>query len=98
MKKYDDAVSDTTTFSASQLQLVTAAEVGKIMGVSYKTILSWAELNKVPCYKFGKGRKAPVRFSLDEIQLWMELWKKGPETGYHRTAETVASEPRKGGK
>ncbi len=78
-------------------QLLTAAEIAAMLGVAVKTVLSWAELGKIPHYKFGGGRKAPVRFSLPEISAWMQTWKKGPESGYHTTAETVAG-ARKGGK
>lgn len=72
-------------------ELVSAKVVGRYLGLATKTILSWAELNKIPHYKFGTGKKAPVRFNLDEILSWMQGWKKGPESGYHTLAESVAS-------
>lgn len=70
-------------------QLMTAGQVAEMLAVSHKTVLSWSELGKIPSFKLGPGKKAPVRFDLNRILAWMQTWQKGPETGYHTSAETV---------
>jgi excisionase family DNA binding protein len=53
--------------------LLTAAEVGELLGFSAGTVVDWAENDKIPCFKLG-GR---LRFRESEVLAWLEQQRKG---------------------
>ena len=54
-------------------RLLTARDVGHLLGFSPSTIVDWAEAGKVPCFKVG-GR---LRFRKSEVQAWLETKRAG---------------------
>jgi excisionase family DNA binding protein len=48
--------------------LLTAGEVGQLLGFSAATIVDWAEAGKLPAFKIG-GR---LRFRESEVEAWLE--------------------------
>jgi len=86
-------------------KLLTAKQVGELIGCSEKTIYGWAVTGHlgIPAIKFGTGQKSPVRFDPVEIDKWIkDLAEKSQRTAasnawYNEGAETVAR-PRKGEK
>jgi excisionase family DNA binding protein len=53
--------------------LLTARQLGHLLGFSAGTIVDWAEAGKVPCFKLG-GR---LRFRPDEVDTWLEAKRAG---------------------
>lgn len=49
-------------------RLLTARELGELLGFAAGTIVDWAEAGKVPAFKVG-GR---LRFRLSEVEAWLE--------------------------
>jgi excisionase family DNA binding protein len=74
-------------------RLLTAREVGELLGFSSSTVVDWAEAGKVPCFKIG-GR---LRFRESEVLEWLEGQRAGrPEeklstTPHGRPARGVVS-------
>jgi excisionase family DNA binding protein len=62
-------------------RLLTARELGDLLGFSADTIVDWAEAGKVPAFKIG-GR---LRFRLSEAEAWIEMKRVGAG-GEARTA------------
>jgi excisionase family DNA binding protein len=60
-------------------RLLTAGELGELLGFSAGTIVDWAEAGSVPAFKLG-GR---LRFRLSEVEVWLEdrRLKDGPGSG-----------------
>lgn len=54
-------------------RLLTARELGELLGFSAGTIVDWAEAGKVPAFKVG-GR---LRFRESEVALWLEQQRLG---------------------
>jgi excisionase family DNA binding protein len=48
--------------------LLTARELGELLGFSAGTIVDWSEAGKLPAFKIG-GR---LRFRLSEVEAWLE--------------------------
>jgi excisionase family DNA binding protein len=67
-------------------KLLTVDELAPSLNVCPKTLYSWAELGKIPCYKLN----GCIRFDPDEIFKWLESCKKEPSSGIMGTAQTVA--------
>jgi len=58
--------------------LVTARELGELLGFAPGTIVDWAEAGTVPAFKLG-GR---LRFRISEVEAWLEQRRlKGPGAG-----------------
>jgi excisionase family DNA binding protein len=55
-------------------RLLTAVEVGELLGFAPATIVDWAEAEKIPSFKIG-GR---LRFRLSEVDAWLEGRRGGP--------------------
>jgi excisionase family DNA binding protein len=55
--------------------LLTAAEVGELLGFSPSTIVDWAEQNKIPGFRIG-GR---LRFRWSEVEATLEAGRFGPD-------------------
>jgi excisionase family DNA binding protein len=49
-------------------RLLTARELGELLGFSASTIVDWAEARTLPCFKLG-GR---LRFRESEVLAWLE--------------------------
>jgi excisionase family DNA binding protein len=49
-------------------RLLTAREVGDVLGFSSATIVDWFEAGKLPGFRIG-GR---LRFRLSEVEAWLE--------------------------
>jgi excisionase family DNA binding protein len=56
-------------------RLLTARELGDLLGLSPSTILDWHEAGRLPSFKLG-GRA--VRFRESEILAWLEESRSGP--------------------
>lgn len=54
--------------SAGGDRLLTAAELGDLIGLSTSTVLDWWQAGKIPGFRLG-GRV--VRFSAHEIEAWL---------------------------
>jgi excisionase family DNA binding protein len=83
-------------------RLLTARELGQLLGFSAATIVDWAEAGRVPAFKIG-GR---LRFRLSEVESWLETKRAGaggeaPATPSKRPPVGVVSHlpatPHKGG-
>lgn len=55
-------------------RLLTAREIGELLGYSPGTIVDWSEAGKIPSFKVG-GR---LRFRESEVQNWLEAQRQGP--------------------
>lgn len=54
-------------------RLLTARELGELLGFAAGTIVDWAERGKLPCFKIG-GR---LRFRESEVVEWLEARRVG---------------------
>jgi excisionase family DNA binding protein len=59
-------------------RLLTAREAASILGVATGTLLDWFEVGRVPGFKLGDGKAAPVRFRASELERWIEECRRGP--------------------
>jgi excisionase family DNA binding protein len=59
-------------------RLLTAREAAGILGVATGTLLDWWEDGRVPGFKLGDGKAAPVRFRASELEVWLEERRGGP--------------------
>jgi excisionase family DNA binding protein len=55
-------------------RLLTARELGELLGFAAGTIVDWAEAGKLPAFKLG-GR---LRFRLSEVEAWLEAQRLEP--------------------
>ena len=53
--------------------LLSARELGELLGFSAATVVDWAEAGSVPAFKLG-GR---LRFRLSEVETWLEGKRAG---------------------
>lgn len=58
-------------------RLLTARELGELLGFAAGTVVDWAEAGKVPAFKIG-GR---LRFRESEVVAWLEKHRisSGPQ-------------------
>ena len=56
-------------------RLLTARELGELLGFSAATIVDWAEAERIPSFKVG-GR---LRFRPSEVEAWLEEGRRGPQ-------------------
>ena len=54
-------------------RLLTARELGELLGFSPSTVVDWAEAGKLPAFKLG-GR---LRFRESEVLAWLETKRAG---------------------
>jgi len=59
-------------------RLLTAREAAEILGVATGTLLDWWEAGRIPGFKLGGGKAAPVRFRPSELKAWLEGCRRGP--------------------
>lgn len=83
-------------------RLLTARELGDLLGFSAGTIVDWAEAGKVPAFRIG-GR---LRFRESEVLAWLETKRAGTggevapvpfQTPAQGPSLTVAPVPHRGG-
>jgi excisionase family DNA binding protein len=55
-------------------RLLTARELGAVLGFKAGTIVDWAEVGKIPAFKVG-GR---LRFRESEVLAWLETHRLAP--------------------
>jgi excisionase family DNA binding protein len=72
-------------------RILTVKELAEMLNVKEKTLYQWAELGQIPCIKLN----GCLRFSLQDIQAWIDSCKKESWSGYNSV--TQARGPRKGG-
>lgn len=60
-------------------RLLTAREAAGILGIATGTLLDWWEIGRVPGFKLGNGKAAPVRFRASELEAWIQEGHRGPE-------------------
>ena len=70
--------------------LLNARELAKYLGMSPGWVLDEWEAGRLPGFKLGDGRAAPVRFRPSEVEAWLETRRRGPEIGAraHRIGRT----------
>ena len=62
-------------------EFLTKREMASLLRISPNTLNLWICRKKIPFLKLGSGKNAPVRFSLEEIESWLEELKgKNKET------------------
>lgn len=71
--------------------LCTVKEIAQLLGVSPKTVYSWAELQQIPHVKLNGA----LRFSLPDVLQWVDSCKRATKSVIIPEAQTVAV-PRKG--
>jgi excisionase family DNA binding protein len=49
-------------------RLLTARELGDVLGLSPSTVLDWFEAGRLPGFKLGRV----VRFRASEVEAWLE--------------------------
>lgn len=82
-------------------RLLTARELGELLGFSPATIVDWAEAGKLPAFKIG-GR---LRFRESEVMEWLETKRPGAEEKLSTTPRApgrsvvspTSTTPRRGG-
>ena len=67
-------------------RLLTARELGGLLGFAAGTIVDWAERGEIPCFKVG-GR---LRFRLSEVEPWLERHRVGTVAPPRREPTGVA--------
>jgi predicted DNA-binding transcriptional regulator AlpA len=69
--------------------LLTARELGAVLSMSTAWVLDEWEAGRLPGFKLGDGRAAPVRFRLSEVEAWLETRRRGPAVS--RVASVVSA-------
>ena len=62
-------------------RLLTARELGEILGLSPATVLDRFERGDLPGFRLFGKKGGPVRFRLSEVELVLEQWRVGPDAG-----------------
>ena len=55
-------------------KLIRYADVGKLLGVSIRTVQYWVQKKLIPYFKLGNS----VRFSEADVKKWIEMRKVKP--------------------
>jgi excisionase family DNA binding protein len=58
-------------------RLITARELGELLGFAAGTIVDWSEAGTIPAFKFG-GR---LRFRESEVSAWLEEQRLSSSAG-----------------
>jgi excisionase family DNA binding protein len=58
-------------------RLLTARELGELLGISSATVLDWFEANRLPGFRLGGRKGGPVRFRVSEVEAVLETWRCG---------------------
>jgi excisionase family DNA binding protein len=59
-------------------RLLTARELGELLGLSTATVLDWHEQGRIPSFRLGGRKGGPVRFRESEVLVWLEQGRSGP--------------------
>jgi excisionase family DNA binding protein len=59
-------------------RLLTARELGELLGLSMGTVLDWWERGDLPGFRLGGRKGGPVRFRESEVLAMLETWRGGP--------------------
>ena len=59
-------------------RLLTARELGELLGLSASTILDRFERGELPGFRLGARVGSPVRFRWSEVDAWLEQGRFGP--------------------
>jgi len=59
-------------------RLLTAAELGELLGLSPATVLDRWERGDLPGFRLFGRKGGPVRFRLSEVEAILETWRRGP--------------------
>jgi predicted DNA-binding transcriptional regulator AlpA len=62
-------------------RLLTARELGEILGLSNATVLDRFERGDLPGFRLFGKKGGPVRFRLSEVEQVLEGWRVGPGAG-----------------
>jgi predicted DNA-binding transcriptional regulator AlpA len=62
-------------------RLLTARELGEILGLSSATVLDRFERGDLPGFRLFGKKGGPVRFRLSEVEQVLEQWRVGPGAG-----------------
>jgi excisionase family DNA binding protein len=66
----------------SDNRLLTARELGELLGLSAGTVLDYFEAGRLPGFRLGGRKGGPVRFRLSEVETTLESWRvNGPGAG-----------------
>jgi excisionase family DNA binding protein len=68
-------------------RLLTARELGELLGLAPATVLDWHEAGKLPSFKIGTA----VRFRASEVEAWLEQHRCGPCVGPVRGVRSGAA-------
>jgi excisionase family DNA binding protein len=66
-------------------RLLTARELGELLGLSASTVLDRFERGDLPGFRLGGRVGAPVRFRWSEIEAWLEQGRVGPALAVDRS-------------
>ena len=58
--------------------LLTARELGELLGLSPATVLDRWERGDLPGFRLWGKKGGPVRFRLEEVEAVLESWRDGP--------------------
>jgi hypothetical protein len=58
-------------------RLLTAAQLGALLGLRAGTVLDRFERGDLPGYRLFGRKGGPVRFRLSEVEAMLESWKAG---------------------
>lgn len=58
-------------------RLLTARELGEVLGLSTATVLDRFERGDLPGFRLFGRKGGPVRFRLSEVEAVLEAWKVG---------------------
>jgi excisionase family DNA binding protein len=58
-------------------RLLTARELAELLGLSPATVLDWHEQGRIPSFRLGGRKGAPVRFRWSEVDAWLEQSRCG---------------------
>lgn len=74
-------------------RLLTAAELGDILGLSQATVLDRFQRGDLPGFRLWGRRGGPVRFRLSEVEAKMDGWRIG-EGAATRSLSTARNDAR----
>jgi excisionase family DNA binding protein len=64
--------------------LLTAREVGGLLGISPRTVLAWTRAGQLPAVKLPGGA---VRYRSDELDAWLSARTVGRADGHEESAD-----------
>lgn len=73
----------------SRAPLLTACQVGELLGQSTRWVLTQAAAGELPSFKVGRA----VRFDGAEIDGWLEQRRRGERVRRHRTDRVSTNQP-----